>query len=197
MGKDLRTALALLGLFTLLCGGIYPALVTGGAWLLASRQPDQQSVRGLDQLVGLEPVGQEFGGPDWFWSRPSATGGTPYDAGASSGSNLGPAHPALVERVASRAAQLRALDPDNRTPLPVDLVTASGSGLDPHISPEAARWQAGRVARARGLSPQRVDSLVTACCESPWLGILGRPRVNVLQLNAALHDIAERDPSSK
>ncbi len=162
-----------------LCGGIYPGLVSGGAWLLKAWQPDQRAVVWQGRSVGLAAVGQEFSGPDWFWSRPSATVGTPYDASASSGSTLGPATPALRERVAERCAALRALDPDNREPIPVDLVTTSGSGLDPHISPEAAHWQAARVARARGLAVVVVDSLVAAGTESAFLGIMGRPRVNV------------------
>ncbi|MFA7330281.1 MAG: potassium-transporting ATPase subunit KdpC [Candidatus Delongbacteria bacterium] len=197
MKRDLRATLALLGLLSVLCGVVYPLLVSGGAWLLKAWQPDQKAVIWQGRSVGLAAVGQEFSGPGWFWGRPSATAATPYDASASSGSNLGPANPGLRERVAERCAALRALDPDNREPIPVDLVTASGSGLDPHISPEGARWQAARVARARGLPVAVVDSLVAAGTETPVLGLLGRPRVNVLRLNASVHDIAARIPSSQ
>ena len=140
------------------------------------------------QTVGSDLIGQPFLDPEYFWGRPSATAPFPYNAAASSGSNLGPSNPALREAIQDRIEALRAADPLNASPVPVDLVTASGSGLDPHISPAAADYQVGRVARARGLSEEAVRSLVQKYTESRQFGILGEPRVNVLQLNLALDE---------
>lgn len=136
--------------------------------------------------VGSALIGQNFSDPKNFWGRPSATGPMPYNAVASGGSNQGPLNPALTDAVKARVDALRAADPGNTAPVPVDLVTASASGLDPHISPAAARYQVGRVAKARGLSPGKVQVLVDAQTETPWLGVLGESRVNVLKLNLAL-----------
>jgi K+-transporting ATPase ATPase C chain len=140
--------------------------------------------------AGSALVGQPFSDPRCFWGRPSATSPVPYEGRASSGSNLGPSSPALHDAVKARIAALREADPGNDAPVPVDLVTASASGLDPHVSPAAALYQLGRVARARGLPLERVRALVEERVEQPALGILGAPRVNVLELNLALDAIA-------
>ena len=138
------------------------------------------------KAVGSELIGQSFTEPGHFWGRPSATAPMPYNASASGGSNLGPTNPALTDAVKARIEALRAADPGNTRPVPVDLVTASASGLDPHISPAAAAYQAERVARARSLPVAQVQALVQLHTENPWLGLLGEPRVNVLALNLAL-----------
>ena len=137
-------------------------------------------------IVGSELIGQPFTGPGYFWSRPSATSPVPYNADASTGSNLGPTNPALLKAISDRIAALRAADPGNNAPVPIDLVTASGSGLDPQISPAAAEYQVARVARARGISVDTVRNLVEKYTAGRQLGFLGEPRVNVLQLNLAL-----------
>ena len=139
-----------------------------------------------DRRVGSRLLGQPFTGPGYFWGRPSATGPQPYNGGASSGSNQATTNPNLAAAVTERVAALRAADPGNQRPVPVDLVTASGSGLDPHISPAGAAWQVPRVARARGLQETQVQEFVAAATESRTLGLLGEPRVNVLELNLAL-----------
>ena len=139
-----------------------------------------------DQPIGSRLIGQSFTDPRYFWGRPSATAGHPYNALASGGSNLGPLNPALIEAVQVRIAALKAADPANPRPIPADLVLASASGLDPHISPAAAVYQIERVARRRGLDTGRVEALVQAHTEGRWLGLLGQPRVNVLELNLAL-----------
>jgi len=173
MTSPLRPALVLLTALSVLTGLAYPVLVTGLARLLPA--PEYAHL-----------VGQPFVEPGHFWSRPSATPRFPYDATASTGSNLGPSNPALHDAVRARIAALRAADPGNVAPVPVDLVTASGSGLDPHLSPAAALYQVPRVARARGLSEERVRGLLEAHVEPRTLGLFGEPRVDVLLLNAAL-----------
>ena len=153
------------------------------------RFPDQARGSIIERdgkAVGSELLGQPFSSPRYFWSRPSATATHAYNGAASSGSNLGPMNPALAEAVAGRIAALRAADPGNDAPVPVDLVTASGSGLDPHISPAAAEYQASRVARARGLPVEQVRELVASATRERTFGIFGEPRVNVLELNLAL-----------
>ncbi|HTH09006.1 MAG TPA: potassium-transporting ATPase subunit KdpC, partial [Acidovorax sp.] len=142
--------------------------------------------------VGSELIGQAFTEPGHFWGRPSATAPMPYNAAASGGSNQGPTNPALVDAVKARIEALRAADPGNTHPVPVDLVTASASGLDPQISPAAADYQAARVAKARGLPLAQVQALVQQHTESPWLGVLGEPRVNVLALNLALESLPKQ-----
>jgi len=172
--------------FTLLLGVAYPLAVTGIAQLAFPHQANGSLLYRDGRLVGSALLGQQFTAAGYFWGRPSATAPVPCNAGASSGSNLGPTNPALRELVQQRIAALRAADPGNRTPVPVDLVTASASGLDPHISPAAAEYQVPRVARARGLDPQQVRQLVARHTEGRWLGILGEERVNVLELNLEL-----------
>lgn len=190
-GSVLRPALVLFGVLTLVTGLLYPLLVTGVAQTVFPHQANGSLVEHKGQTVGSELIGQSFSKPENFWSRPSATGPMAYNAGASSGSNLGPSHPALAEAVKARIEALRAVDPGNTAPVPVDLVTASASGLDPHIGLAAARYQAPRVARVRGLAPEAVNALVDQHADSSLFGFLGEPRVNVLALNLAL-DAAAR-----
>ncbi len=193
MRGQLKPALILLGVFTLLTGLAYPLAITGIAQLLWPRQANGSLIERNGVVLGSALIGQPFAAPGSFWSRPSATSPTPYNAAASSGSNLGPTNPALLAAVRERVARLRAADPGNTAPVPVDLVTASASGLDPHVSPAAAMYQVSRVARARGLTTDRVRKLVAAHTERRWLGVFGEPRVNVLLLNLALDSAAIAD----
>ena len=186
MKTILRPALVLFFILTLLTGVAYPLLVTGAAQLLFPDQAGGSLILRDGKPVGSSLIGQNFTDPGYFWGRPSATGPMPYNASASGGSNQGPLNPALVDAVKGRIDALRAADPGNAGPVPVDLVTASASGLDPHISPAAARYQAARVARVRGLPLEKVQQLVTQETETPLFGLLGEPRVHVLRLNLAL-----------
>jgi K+-transporting ATPase ATPase C chain len=186
MVQALRPAVLLLALMTALTGVAYPALVTVLARALFPRQAAGSLVARAGTPAGSALLGQPFTAPRYFWGRLSATSPHPYNAGASSGSNLGPSNPDLVKNARARLEALRAADPDNRAPVPVDLVTASGSGLDPHISPAAAEYQVARVARARGLDEGAVRGLVRAHAAGRQLGLLGEPVVNVLTLNLAL-----------
>jgi K+-transporting ATPase ATPase C chain len=186
MIKQIRPALLSLLLLTLLTGAVYPAVVTGLAQVLFPHQANGSLIVAGGQVVGSELIGQPFDSPRYFWGRPSATAPYPYNAAASAGSNLGPTNPALVDAVAGHIRALRAADPGNLQPIPVDLVTASASGLDPDISPAAALYQASRVARARGLDENALRQLVNQYTVGRQLGILGEPRVNVLELNLAL-----------
>jgi K+-transporting ATPase ATPase C chain len=182
----------MLALFTVITGVIYPLVVTGIAQVAFPAQANGSLILVDGQPVGSELIGQAFDAPEYFWGRLSATGTFAYNAfnadilTASSGSNYGPLNPALVEAAQARIDALRAADPGNTAPIPVDLVTASASGLDPHISPAAALYQVPRVARARGLPEDQVRELVDAHTEARQLGFLGEPRVNVLRLNLAL-----------
>ena len=193
MLKELKPALVLLLIMTLVTGVIYPLFVTGFAQVLFPRQAngslierDGKPAKDGARAVGSELIGQPFSDPRHFWGRSSATSPYPYNASASSGSNQGPLNPALADAVKDRIKALRDADPGNTAPVPVDLVTASGSGLDPHISPAAAEYQVARIAKARGLDPQKVRALVAESTEGRQLGFLGEPRVNVLRLNLAL-----------
>lgn len=188
--SSLRPALVLLALFTALTGVAYPLVVTGIAQVVFPARANGSLIREGERVVGSELIGQPFSDPGHFWGRPSATSPHAYNAGASSGSNLGPLSPALAEAVKVRVAALRAADPGNDAAVPVDLVTASASGLDPHVSPAAALFQVGRVARARGLPEERVRALVERHVEGRTFGILGVARVNVLRLNLALDHLA-------
>ena len=186
MRAHLRPALVLLIALSVLTGLIYPAVVTGVAQLVFPRQANGSLIVKDGKVVGSSLIGQPFDDPKYFWGRPSATSPFPYNAASSSGSNQGPTNPALHEAVKGRVEALRAADPDNKAPVPVDLVTASGSGLDPHISPAAALYQVGRVARARKLDETAVRRLVEQHTEGRQWGFLGEPRVDVLALNLAL-----------
>jgi len=186
MQSILRPALVLFGALTLVCGIAYPLLVTGIAQAAFPEQAGGSLVKRADQMVGSRLIGQHFSSPRYFWGRPSATAPMPNNGGGSSGSNQGPLNPALQEAVKGRVKALREADPGNRAPIPVDLVTASASGLDPEISLAGARWQAARVAQARGLAQAEVERLIDAHGEGRVLGLFGEPRVNVLALNLAL-----------
>ena len=190
MLRTFRDALLMLAVLTLLTGVAYPLLVTGLAQLLFPGQAQGSLLMQGDRIVGSTLVGQPFSDPKYIWGRPSGTTPMPYNAAASTGTNQGPMNPALADAVKSRVAALRAADPGNARPVPVDLVTASGSGLDPHVSPAAADWQVERVARARGVDAARVRALVLQHTEGRQFGFLGEPRVNVLRLNLALDRMA-------
>lgn len=192
MIKELKTALRLLAVMTVLTGALYPALVTGLAQLLLPQAANGSLVQVDGRDVGSALIGQPFAAAGHFWGRPSATAPMPYNAAASSGSNLGPLHPALAEAVAARIQALKEASPERLDPIPVDLVTASASGLDPHLSPAAAEWQVTRVARSRGLSEQAVRALVASHTEGRTFGLLGEARVNVLTLNLALERLDRR-----
>ena len=181
-----RPALVLFVLLSLLTGIAYPYAITGIAALVFPREAAGSLVERDGKVVGSLLIGQSFSDPKYFWSRPSATSPMANNAVASSGSNLGPTNPALIDAVKGRVAALRSADPGNAALVPVDLVTASASGLDPEISRAGAEYQAARVARVRGLPVERVRALVAEHSRGQWLGFLGEPRVNVLALNLAL-----------
>ncbi|AMD44173.1 potassium-transporting ATPase subunit KdpC [Bordetella holmesii] len=185
-GRPLRAALVIFLALSVLVGLLYPLATTGVVRLLWPFQAGGSLLEQDGRVVGSALIGQSFTDPRYFWGRPSATAPMPYNAAASGGSNLGPANPALAQAVRARIAALRAADPGNPAPIPVDLATASGSGLDPHISPAAAGYQAARVARARGLPTATVEQLIARHTERPVPDILGEPVVNVLALNLAL-----------
>lgn len=182
----IRPAIMALVALSLLTGLVYPLVVTGLSAVLFPHQAAGSLILRGDSAIGSELIGQPFTSLRYFWSRPSATGPVPYNGAASSGSNLAPTNPAQLEAVKARVEALRAADPGNTAPIPVDLVTASGSGLDPDISPAAAEYQVARVARARGLDPDSVRALVRRFTRGRQFGILGEPRVAVLPLNLAL-----------
>lgn len=182
----LRPAFTLFVVLSLVTGLLYPLAVTGLAQMLLPHAANGSLIQVRDQVVGSALIGQNFSAAHYFWGRPSATAPMAYNAAASGGSNLGPSNPNLTEVVKARIAALRAADPGNNQPVPVDLVTASASGLDPDISVAAAEFQVARVARARSLPPAQVQALVTQHTQGPWLGLLGESRVHVLPLNLAL-----------
>jgi K+-transporting ATPase ATPase C chain len=184
--KELRPALVALFAFTLLTGIIYPAVVMGVGKVVFPHQASGSLIEDHGRVVGSELIGQAFTHPGYVWGRPSALGPFPYNAMSSSGTNHGEANPALHDAVAQRIDALRDADPGNLALVPIDLVTASSSGLDPHISPAAAYYQAGRVGRARGVSVDEVRALIAEHVEGRTFGILGEPRVNVVAINRAL-----------
>jgi K+-transporting ATPase ATPase C chain len=185
-GSIIRPALVLFALLGALTGLIYPVAVTGAAKAMFPSQAAGSLIVQGGAAVGSRLIGQHFSDPKHFWGRPSATAPQPYNASASGGSNLGPLNPVLAEAVKARVEALRAADPGNTAPVPVDLVTASASGLDPDISPGAAYYQAARVARVRGIPAEEVNALIASHVQAPLWGLLGEPRVNVLALNLAL-----------
>jgi len=182
----LRPAISLFVLLSIITGVVYPFVTTGIARVLFPAAAAGSLVVKGDKTVGSTLIGQNFADPKYFWSRPSATSPQPNNGTASGGSNLGPLNPALVDAVKGRIDALKAADPDNKLPIPADLVTASGSGLDPHVSPAAAAYQVERVAHVRQLKAEKVAALVAENTEGRQLGIFGEPRVNVLKLNLAL-----------
>ena len=186
MKRDISTAAIVFVLLTIVTGLVYPGVVTGIAQLTMRDTANGSLIVRDGKAVGSTLIGQPFSDPKYFWGRPSATGPQPYNGLASSGSNLGMTNPALADAVKERVAALKDADPDNKAPVPQDLVTASGSGLDPHIGPAAAEFQLRRVARVRGLDENKVRALVAAYTEPRQFGVLGEARVNVLQLNIAL-----------
>lgn len=188
MAKSLRIAILMVTIFTLITGLIYPLVVTGVAQLLFPREANGSMIQRNGKVMGSDLIGQPFSDPKYFWSRLSATSPFAYNAGASTGSNYGPLNPALFDAVQKRIQDLKKADSLNTRPIPVDLVTASGSGLDPHISVAAALYQVERVARYRGMNSQEVSSLVDVYTEGRQLGFLGESRVNVLKLNLALDE---------
>lgn len=190
--RELRPAVSIFLVLTVITGALYPLGVTGIAGLLFPNQVDGSLIRKEGEVVGSRLVGQPFDDPKYFWGRPSATGPFPYNASASSGSNLGPANDVLKKAVADRVAALKSADPENTGPAPVDLVTASGSGLDPHITPASAEYQVGRVAKRRGLEEEVVRGLIARQTEGRQFGVLGEQRVHLLGLNLALDDLTKK-----
>jgi K+-transporting ATPase ATPase C chain len=190
MLKEFRPALILLMALSILTGMIYPALVTGLARVAFPDESNGSLLESDGKIVGSRLIGQSFSDARHFWGRPSATSPMPYNAASSGGSNQGPLNPALADAVKGRIEALKASNPAQSAPIPVDLVTASASGLDPHISVAAALWQVPRIARQRHLPEQEIESLVTAQTEGRQLGFLGEPRVNVLALNLRLDKTA-------
>ena len=196
MFHQLRAVFMVFLLLTALTGIFYPLIVTGIAQLAFPEKANGSLIHKESGYAGAELIGQPFDDPKYFWGRPSATPDFPYNSASSSGSNLGPSNPVLMEAVKARVQALQKADPGNTSSIPIDLVTSSGSGLDPHISPAAALYQASRVARSRGLSEERVRYLVDQFTEPRQWGFLGEPRVNVLRLNLALDGMQPRGKSS-
>jgi K+-transporting ATPase ATPase C chain len=186
MSNVFKPALLIFLLLSLITGLAYPALVTLVSMTAMPEQASGSLITNDGKIIGSKLIGQNFSDPKYFWGRLSATGPYAYNGAVSSGSNLGPLNTVLTDNVNARIDALRVADPDNVAPIPVDLVTASGSGLDPHISPAAAAYQAARVARVRGIAQPNIDALIAENTEGRQFGIFGEPRVNVLQLNLAL-----------
>jgi K+-transporting ATPase ATPase C chain len=186
MSKVVVPSLLTLLVFSVLTGLVYPLVVTGVAAVCCARQAHGSLIRQDERLLGSALLGQPFDDPKYFWTRPSATTPQPYNGASSAGSNLGPTNPAQIEAVTSQLSALQRADPEHKAAVPVDLVTASGSGLDPDISPAGADYQVARVARQRGLEPARVRALVARHTLGRQWGVFGEPRVNVLELNLAL-----------
>ena len=184
--SQMRSAIIIFLILMLVTGLAYPLVVTGVAQLAFPHQANGSQIISNGTIVGSEIIGQPFNESKYFWGRPSATTGFPYNASLSSGSNFGPNNPSLQQMEQARIDALHAADPNNTLPIPSDLVTASGSGLDPHISPAAAEYQVTRVAKARGMDVQKVKELVAQNTQGRWLGFIGDPTVNVLKLNLAL-----------
>jgi potassium-transporting ATPase KdpC subunit len=189
MSSLLRPAIVLFLILTVITGVVYPLVVTGFAHVVFPNQAGGSLIFKDGKAIGSRLIGQSFTDPKYFWSRPSATSPQPYNGLASSGSNQGPLNPALTDAVKARVAALRAADPTNTAPVPVDLVTASASGLDPEISVAAANYQAARVARARAAPLEVVRALIASHAQGRWLGVIGEPRINVLELNLALDNL--------
>jgi K+-transporting ATPase ATPase C chain len=187
--RTLRPAVILLALMTALLGFAYPGVITGISKVAFAHQAEGSLVSRDGKLIGSTLIGQPFSDPKYFWGRPSATAPQPYNGLASTGSNLGPLNPALIDAVKSNAKALRDADPENTRPIPVDLVTASASGLDPDVSTAGTRYQAGRIAHIRGISPAKVEALIAAHEQGRTFGLFGEPRVNVLELNLALDQL--------
>ena len=192
MKSVLRPALSLLLVLTVVTGMLYPLAVTGIAQAIVPDQANGSLIQHDGKAIGSDLIGQPFADPKYFWGRPSATAPFANNSASSSGSNLGPTNPALTDAVKQRIDALHTADPGNAAPIPIDLVTASGSGLDPDISPAAAQYQLARVAKTRGLSEAEVTKLVAQATSGRQLGLLGEPRVNVLRLNLALDAAATR-----
>lgn len=196
MFRQFRPAILMLLVMTLVTGVAYPSIVTGIAQLVFPKQANGSLILDNGEPIGSELIGQPFDAPEYFWGRLSATSPAPFTAfdqenlTGSSGSNLGPLNPALIDNAKARIDALRTADPDNERPIPVDLVTSSASGLDPHLSPAAAYYQAARVAQARGISESHVRQMIGQYTEGRTFGVLGEPRVNVLRLNRALDAIS-------
>lgn len=186
MLANFSIAARMLILMTALTGLVYPLAITGVAQTLFAKKANGSLIVVNDQAVGSELLGQSFSDTKNFWGRPSSTGPVPYNGTGGSGSNLATSNPALIDAVKGRIAKMKEVDPENALPIPVDLVTSSASGLDPHISPAAAEYQVARIAKARGITVEEVQKLVKAHTEQPTLGIFGQTRVNVLKLNRAL-----------
>jgi K+-transporting ATPase ATPase C chain len=195
MRSVIRPAVVLLLLFTVLTGFVYPLAITGIAQVAFAPAASGSILSRDGKPIGSSLIGQNFSDPKYFWGRPSATTPQPYAGTASTGSNLGPLNPALIDGIKAHIQSLRAADPDNRAAIPVDLVTASASGLDPEESVAAAYYQAPRVARVRGLELPAVRALIDDHAQNRWLGIFGEPRVNVMTLNLALDDLAPKAAS--
>ena len=186
MLKELKTSIIIFAVLTVITGVVYPLFITAAAQALFRRQANGSLIYRNGQAIGSRLIGQQFDDPKYFWERLSATSPSAFNASSSSGSNLGPSNPALVDEAAARVKALKAADPGNQAFIPVDLVTSSASGLDPQISPAAALYQVARVSRLRGLPQDRVRQLVSRHTSARFLGLIGEPAVNVLELNCAL-----------